>query len=69
MLWSTRLFSVRYSKDLITRTVRVADVFGRVRLVVRVEISEEAMEPLQNQKEPSVVAVSMVWVRFSRCNK
>lgn len=59
MLWSTRLFSVRYSKDLITRTVRVADVFGRVRLVVRVEISEEAMEPLQNQKEPSVVAVSM----------
>jgi len=59
MLWSTRLFSVRYSKDLITRTVRVADVLGRVRLVVRVEISEEAMEPLQNQKEPSVVAVSM----------
>ncbi len=37
--WRTRLRSVRNSKDLITRTVRVASVGGRVRFVKTSEIS------------------------------
>lgn len=61
MLWTTKFFSVRNLKDLITRTVRVADVFGRARLVVRVEISE-VMEPLQENENCSQVPV---WWLFS----
>lgn len=36
---STRLRSVRYSKDLMIRSVSVAEVFGRARFVKTSEIS------------------------------
>lgn len=44
MLWRTRDFSVRNSKDLIMRRVRVADVFGMARFVRTSEISPDMVE-------------------------
>ena len=40
-MWRTRDFSVRNSKDLIMRRVRVADVFGTARFVRMSEISPD----------------------------